>query len=559
MATNESDLLGRLAEQEFSTWATRGDITVNKVEVDRHGWDFILQMPYRSEARSAVPSLDKMGPELTCKVQVKSTEQAKNSCDDINLENWSRMISEPVPWFVAILIYEARNLKEAFLVHVDEKLIARALIRLRQISNSDRDSLHKKFMTIAWTEADRIDVPFHEGLIRLTTAAVGNGIYDYVEKKKRLYQTLGYDDRPAQGKVTFQIPVADDPDSLWRSLADHALGLAPNMPVSMIDLNEVRFGISTPIQRASGKIQDCRIEDPKVDTGQISFHNKKCPAKFVSIDCNFYHAGIVFPFLPENYRRIRIQTRFFSIVLDPLDQEHSLRVSVLITPDQEESIGELLKYARFVILVSDGGYGDAFFRLSLKRNINMAGRDFPIANASFPEEVIQTARTVEQLWDVLRFFDIDGDTKLSLTNIWEDAETIKFFHAATKVSSMNSEENINFSSAEDLKNQQVAVVFGGYIVIETYAIVVIHAFIGKCNAVNSLHESPDLENSIPMNRYEIINLSKELLRHEKYLWEEGTTIPLEDMAEECCQRLAKRVHFVMAPQLQKSYKSDDQS
>ena len=58
MTTNESDSLGRLAEQEFSTWATRGGITVNKVDVDRHGWDFILQIPYRNEDRSGAPSLD---------------------------------------------------------------------------------------------------------------------------------------------------------------------------------------------------------------------------------------------------------------------------------------------------------------------------------------------------------------------------------------------------------------------------------------------------------------------------------------------------------------------
>lgn len=556
MATNESDTLGRLAEQEFNTLALRGDITVNKVQVDRHGWDFILQIPYGVISRASPLTLDKLGPELACKIQVKSTEQSKNSCDDINLENWSRMISEPIPWFVAILVYESRNLKEFFLVHIDETLIARALRRLRQVKIAHKDEIHKKFMSLSWTEKDRIEMPLHEGLLKKITSSVHEGFYKYVEKKKRLYQTLGYEDKTAQGTITFESPNSTDPTSLWNVLADHAIGLTPNMPVSMIDLNEVRFGIPVPLDLCSGgKPEDCRIEDPKVDVGQISFHNKRYPSKWVAIDCNFYHAGVVFPFLPKDYQKIRIQTKFVSVIVDPVDNNLNLKVDISIDPEREEPIGDLLKYARFVLICSEGGNGDAFFKLALNRIPEFSDKELPIATASFQEEAIQTAKSIEKFWDILRFFDVDSMVKVNLNHIWNQTETIQLFHTAISPSPSLGTGVITFKSSEDLAGQQVAVVLGGYLIIGCYVLVVIVAFTGICRVTIGLPDSEESSSATDMHHYEIFDVVKELLRHERYLWKEGTKILLRDMTEKCCQALAERVSFVMAPQLQMGYKA----
>jgi hypothetical protein len=556
MTTNESDSLGRLAEQEFSTWATRGGITVNKVDVDRHGWDFILQIPYRNEDRSGAPSLDKLGPELTCKIQIKATEQSKDSCDEINLENWCRMVSEPIPWFIVILIYESRHVKEAYLVHVDERLMARALTRLRQVTDSDRNMLHKKYMSLKWSESDRIEFPFENGLVRRIKSSMERGLNDYVEKKKRLYQTLGYDDKTAQGIISFQAPIANDRTSLWSALADHAIGISPNMPVSMIDVNEVRFGISKHVPSASGKPDECRIEDPKVDTGQISFHNKSQSAKFVQIDCNFYHAGVVFPFLPQEYHRVRIQTKFFSIVIDPLDQEQMARIHILLKPAQEESIAELVKYARFISICSSGTNGGVFFMLSLTKSKINPDKECYIANSNFPEEVLQTARTIERLWDVMRFFDIDSDTKVNLAEIWNQTETIEFFSTATNMANSSPTSLITFKSDKNLRDQQVAVVYGSYIVLGGLAIVIIVSFIGTCRSIVVDPEVTDTQSDKDMHCYGIHDARKELSHHEKYRWQNGTTIPLRDMLEQICQDLSKQVFCVMAPQAQRVYISE---
>lgn len=554
MATNESDLLGRLAEQEFGTWATRGDITVNKAEVDRHGWDFILQIPYSAISKSSAPSLDKLGPEIFCKIQVKSTEQTKNSCDDINLENWSRMIAEPIPWFVAILIYESRILKEAFLVHIDEKLISRALDRLRQVPDSEKDTLHKKFMSLSWSEDDKLLPPFHDALIQGIMKPLKTGMFDYAETKRRFYQSLGYNERPIHIAVTLRSPDANDLSSLYDTLADHALGLNDSMPVTSLSFSDVRFGIAQRDMNAIRNPDKCRIEDPKVDVGTISFYDSSRITKNVDIECTLYHSGIVFPFLPREFHRIKIQARFFSIIIDPRDTDLRIKTLISIPTDQAETMRELLKYARFVSICAGGIDGSAKFKLNLAKSKAFRGMEFGI-NANFTEETVMSAQLIEHLWDVMRFFDIDKDTKIKLDDIWNQEEIIEFFRDAVYEGSSQPDGLISFKAAADIPEQQAALVIGNYLIIGTFAIVAIVAFIGQCKLIAGEHKRRDTDDADTMQSYQVVNIIKEVCRKETYLWQEGTNVGLSNMLEEVCQILKRRVPIVMAPQLEPDNKA----
>lgn len=180
-------------------------------------------------------------------------------------------------------------------------------------------------------------------------------------------------------------------------------------------------------------------------------------------------------------------------------------------------------------------------------------------NSSFSEDTVTVARNIEQLWDVMRFFDIDKEKKISLDQLWEQDEAIRFFHSAVDPTYSYPDGLISFKAIAGIHAQQVAVVVGDCLIIDNYAIVVIVAFTGQCDAVAPDAEPPSEGGMLPMQHYQMRDIKKELCWKEKFFWQEGTTIQLPKMVEDVCQTLRQRIPIVMAPQLDNNKKSKDDS
>jgi hypothetical protein len=89
-------------------------------------------------------------------VQIKTTRSGKQS-ESITLSSWQRMCKEPIPWFVpAVHLDENDRPCAAYLVHIGEAWCERVLRRLSELGPVACGHLHKHWMDVSWSEADRL-------------------------------------------------------------------------------------------------------------------------------------------------------------------------------------------------------------------------------------------------------------------------------------------------------------------------------------------------------------------------------------------------------------------
>ena len=67
--------VGSMGERCFGIWCSSVGITANKSDIDRTGWDFIVEFPW--EKSEKIPKDMLLAP-IECKVQVKSTDNRES-------------------------------------------------------------------------------------------------------------------------------------------------------------------------------------------------------------------------------------------------------------------------------------------------------------------------------------------------------------------------------------------------------------------------------------------------------------------------------------------------
>ncbi|MFO0174804.1 MAG: hypothetical protein ACK51W_20365, partial [Aphanizomenon sp.] len=78
--------LGPLGETEFTKLCLQVDLTIHKSQMDRTGWDFLVEFPWKPDNLSPQ---DILPAPLECKIQVKSTNEQRNR-ESITLSNLHR-------------------------------------------------------------------------------------------------------------------------------------------------------------------------------------------------------------------------------------------------------------------------------------------------------------------------------------------------------------------------------------------------------------------------------------------------------------------------------------
>ena len=91
--------LGDLGESTLRLLAAQVDMSVNKANPDKTGWDFLVEFAYaRDYSKDFNLPLDKKPPPIQCLVQVKATDRQRRKWS-IKLSNWVRLITSPLPAF----------------------------------------------------------------------------------------------------------------------------------------------------------------------------------------------------------------------------------------------------------------------------------------------------------------------------------------------------------------------------------------------------------------------------------------------------------------------------
>jgi hypothetical protein len=402
--------VGTMGEHEFAIWCANVGLIANKPGQDAGGWDYFVQFgsPF---VPKGVQSLDHIEPPRLCCVQVKSTDN--RSAPDITLSNWLRMIDPTLPFFVLLLNFAGQDHPvEANLVHVDGRLVAEVLKRLRRLGTADVQFLHKHTMTVPWEDADRLPTPNGKALLPELERHLGQSASDYLAAKKRWCDEAGYE--RSRFKLTFTT-TAPSVESSEDQLIDFALGLTKEVPCTVTSVEEVRFGIAAPADDGVfPRDASISLPEPPSMPGTLELRDES-GLRRVSHPVRVFHPRLVFPFLSPSRLRFRIAMANVDIILDGPNTRPIFHVAPLPTTTEQRTIPEWARTFRAIKFLTEPGQ-------TLTMTLNVLGTEgkwklsglqcSPIP--AFDTEVMQAVLDAATALDVLK---VEVDEPVSLAEL----------------------------------------------------------------------------------------------------------------------------------------------
>ncbi len=233
--------VGTLGEFLFSAYCVSAGLTVNSSrDMDESGWDHIVEFNF--ERGGSDKPADLLGAPMECRIQVKSTDASLGRVD-VTLSNMQRMVTNTVPYFFCFMEFNGKNAPEAvYLVHVGESLIERTLKRLRKNSALVKPKkLNDINLSVSYSEEDKLPLPNIGGCLRSRLLTYWpDGLSNYVSKKQKLVDELGYESDSHEMKITID---SDEPDSDFNNFM---LGIS-DLPIKTASFFDNRFNIKVPV------------------------------------------------------------------------------------------------------------------------------------------------------------------------------------------------------------------------------------------------------------------------------------------------------------------------
>ncbi|MBD2691932.1 hypothetical protein [Anabaena catenula] len=300
--------LGPLGENAFEGLCIQaGGLTVHesKSQMDRTGWDFLVEFPWKQDNFSPQ---DMLPAPLQCKIQVKSTDEQRKG-ESITLSNLHRLIKANMPVFYCFIEFDGKSEPQAiYLVHVGKEIIEKTLKRIRELENEGKgDQLNKKHLYISYGDADRLADISGKSLKSEIEKHIPDGMEKYIENQNQLLNTLGFEDGRYEGTFTL---ASDDP---IRDILDLSLGIRKELDLDNSTIHNKRFGIlsKTPHIERDGGILSLKVEPLEAE---LKFKEYK------------FSPGISFPaklyispfneFIPKERIKLRVESRFFEFIIE---------------------------------------------------------------------------------------------------------------------------------------------------------------------------------------------------------------------------------------------------
>lgn len=319
--------LGSLGETEFKRLCHSVGLTVHKSEMDRTGWDFLVEFPWKDDNR--FPQ-DILSAPIECKIQVKSTDKQRKR-ELITLSNLNRLIKTPLPAFFCFIEFDGEDKSQAvYLVHVGKEIIEKTLKRIRELENEgSADKLNKHKLNITYGDVNRLEDVTGKSLKSGIEKHTPDGLEKYIENKNKLLETLGFEEGKYQADITI---VSDDP---IRDILDLTLGLRKEINMHHSTGYHKRFGILSkkPDMDYDGGILSLQVKPLEA---RLKFKEHKF-SPGISLSAKLYISPFS-KFISEERIKFRVESRFFEIII-----ELGQRINCSIRPHAEGSSLKELK------------------------------------------------------------------------------------------------------------------------------------------------------------------------------------------------------------------------
>jgi hypothetical protein len=305
-----NDDLGEWGESKFRALCAAASMVANKVERDKKGWDFIVQLPV-DRSTASLP-LDQRPNGLRCLIQIKTCWRRDDDRLEMTLSAAELLAKDPGPAFVLVLTAERGTgdddptLADCHLIHMLNENLERVLRRLRHNAAAPIEkTLGEQKISYSPSTAG-LQLPPQGKVVRdALIRTCGPDAQAYIALKGEQLKQLGYSSDRYQLNATINAKNIDE-------FVEMMLGLRP-APVENLETYDARFEVLVPVDRIKAEA-----------TAQLSFKPDAMGKCTIRVRAQELTAPAVFrgevfvpfhPGIPIAHRRILIRAPFFSLDL----------------------------------------------------------------------------------------------------------------------------------------------------------------------------------------------------------------------------------------------------
>ncbi len=402
-----------MAADRVKEWVSRRFI-VNESQRDRRGWDHYYEF--------YVPSPDdpKLPPgmpfaALSCKVQVKGTRNP-TSLIRVSLNNLVRFAQEPIPCFIIVLRFDRKSdeTKDVYLIHVWKEVISQVLDRICHLDPKEKRRLHKKSLSLSLDPRNKLLPPWADSVRERIATCIGSDLYDYAHRKRALYESVGFTEVNRELKISVQAPSKEE---MYDRLSKLAIGLEA-MEFIRFEAAQIRFGVTFPDQTMNaGQSGLLRIQPTDRDRSWTLRVSEGDQSNAIEFKCVVRSSAQAFPFLPEPYWLLRIETSLLDLIIRVASQQ----LTFSFTPPAFHyrlSLEEWHHTCKLLERLCSASTEKVSFRISANEE-KARQFEFSIArpSVSLINENRELIKIVEATWRVCNNLELDGQTKVSLTDL----------------------------------------------------------------------------------------------------------------------------------------------
>lgn len=294
--------IGPIGENAFLSWCEPEGFRAQKSQVDRLGWDFLLES---EPTRSIDMPLDGQNDLPKFLIQVKSTEKVGEP-PRIKLSALKHLVDADLPAAIIALFFAkgGRSPARGLLVPVDQQVISETLHRVRREEARGNRRIHKTTVPVPLEHAIEI-ASSGEGLGKALFEMLGGTPSEYITEKNRYRQTCGFDDRTVIGR--FFVPG----DNAREKIGELFLGGARELSVMNLTIEHRRFGIALDNDRTHFREAVLEMDAPPLMSTSIELASDA--GEWASAEVGFFVAP---PLGGKAGSPARFANAFLEIVID---------------------------------------------------------------------------------------------------------------------------------------------------------------------------------------------------------------------------------------------------
>ena len=260
--------IGQIGEKFFNYMCSTSEITATEPGLDKYGWDFFIE--FKTKQQSYIP-IDLQNNNIQAKVQIKTFDKNKGYVQ-IKLSKMFDLVKFTLPSFICFIDLNGQNEPaNIYLVHIDEIIIRKVLKAIRK-KQFNQKNFTKTMITIKYNKKHIIQKPYKldEEVLKYIPSSIDN----YVTNKKKIRETIGYDELPLNMTMEFDSTIIKD--YLVNPLNHLEV---PSIPVKIHSIMDTRFNIPLPhytsITKELINSENVKMQFNPINKGDIYLHFKK--------------------------------------------------------------------------------------------------------------------------------------------------------------------------------------------------------------------------------------------------------------------------------------------